>query len=275
MSPLALQGCDIQSLNRKRLRVKGKITNCQTGDRIIISKLLDKPIARSLQIGKYMAIVMHSGQPEFENRGSYSDGNTKPCYKCLQVGHFVYDCPNDWVCRKCKLPGHKMMDCPNAFQVVGNKEEQIVTTDESVTVDDSQSTEQAEKLNPKFSRVQDRNIQHYLSLASCRDAARNCRFAESVKHEGYGTLRHVVPAVCSAGPYGAHIEECAFEGLCYCLKTSKANPQHNPSSWVECILCGQWVHDICVHVKAQDIGEDDPFLCGCDRLTQTICSLER
>ncbi|CAG2238381.1 unnamed protein product [Mytilus edulis] len=146
---LTLQGCDIQSLNRKRLRVKGKITNCQTGDRIIISKLLDKPIARSLQIGKYMAIVMHSGQPEFENRGSYSDGNTKPCYKCLQVGHFVYDCPNDWVCRKCKLPGHKMMDCPNAFQVVSNKEEQIVTTDESVTVDDSQSTEQTEKLNPK------------------------------------------------------------------------------------------------------------------------------
>ncbi|CAG2232463.1 unnamed protein product [Mytilus edulis] len=96
-----------------------------------------------------MAIVMHSGQPEFENRGSYSDGNTKPCYKCLQVGHFVYDCPNDWVCRKCKLPGHKMMDCPNAFQVVSNKEEQIVTTDESVTVDDSQSTEQTEKLNPK------------------------------------------------------------------------------------------------------------------------------
>ncbi|CAG2219190.1 unnamed protein product [Mytilus edulis] len=146
---LTLQGCDIQSLNRKRLRVKGKITNCQTGDRIIISKLLDKPIARSLQIGKYMAIVMHSGQPEFDNRGSYSDGNTKPCYKCLQVGHFVYDCPNDWVCRKCKLPGHKMMDCPNAFQVVSNKEEQIVTTDESVTVDDSQSTEQTEKLNPK------------------------------------------------------------------------------------------------------------------------------
>ncbi|VDI32539.1 Hypothetical predicted protein [Mytilus galloprovincialis] len=42
-----------------------------------------------------------------------------------------------------------MMDCPNAFQVVGSKEVHIVTTDESVTVDDSQSTEQAEKLNPK------------------------------------------------------------------------------------------------------------------------------
>ncbi|CAG2233270.1 unnamed protein product [Mytilus edulis] len=93
------------------------------------------------------------------------------------------------------------------------------------------------------------------------------------KPSRYGTLRHVVPAVCSAGPYGAHIEECAFEGLSCCIKTSKANPQHNPS-WVECTLCGQWVHDICVHVKAEDIGEDDPFLCGCDRLTQTICSLE-
>ncbi|VDI62861.1 Hypothetical predicted protein [Mytilus galloprovincialis] len=144
---LTLQGCDIQGLHRKRLRVKGKVTNCQTGDRIIISKLLDKPIAKSLQIGKYMAIVMHSGQPEFENRSSNIDGNTKPCYKCLQVGHFVYDCPNDWVCRKCKLPGHKMMDCPNAFQVVGNIEEQIVTTDEPEN--DSQSNKQAEKLKPK------------------------------------------------------------------------------------------------------------------------------
>lgn len=35
-----------------------------------------------------------------------------------------------------------MMDCPNAFQVVGNNEEQIVTTDKSVT-------ELAEKLKQK------------------------------------------------------------------------------------------------------------------------------
>ncbi|CAC5357796.1 unnamed protein product [Mytilus coruscus] len=32
---------------------------------------------------------------------------------------------------------------------------------------------------------------------------------------------------------------------------------------------------MCVQVKAEDIGEDDPFLCGCDRLQNSICSLKR
>ncbi|VDH94222.1 Hypothetical predicted protein [Mytilus galloprovincialis] len=108
---LTLQGCDIHSLFRKRLRVKGKVINCQTGERIIVSKLLNKPVARNLQTGKHMAIVKHTGQPDFENRSSLSDSIIKPCYKCLQVGHFVYDCPNDWVCSKFKLLGHKMIDC--------------------------------------------------------------------------------------------------------------------------------------------------------------------
>jgi hypothetical protein len=31
------------------------------------------------------------------------------------VGHFLYDCTNDWVCKACHKTGHKMMDCPNNF----------------------------------------------------------------------------------------------------------------------------------------------------------------
>jgi hypothetical protein len=36
-----------------------------SGDRLIISKTLKNPIPRKLQIGKYWALVFHSGQPEF------------------------------------------------------------------------------------------------------------------------------------------------------------------------------------------------------------------
>jgi hypothetical protein len=54
---LTLEGCEIQGLFRERLRVDGKLTNCETGDRLIISKTLKNPIPRKLQIGKYWALV--------------------------------------------------------------------------------------------------------------------------------------------------------------------------------------------------------------------------
>ncbi|CAG2245728.1 unnamed protein product [Mytilus edulis] len=52
---LTLQGCEIQDLFREYLRVNGELTACQTGDRVVISKVLDKTIPRNLQIGKYMS----------------------------------------------------------------------------------------------------------------------------------------------------------------------------------------------------------------------------
>jgi len=51
---LTLEGCEIQGLFRERLRVKGNLTNCETGDRLVICKVLKKPIPRNLQIGKYL-----------------------------------------------------------------------------------------------------------------------------------------------------------------------------------------------------------------------------
>ena len=41
---LTLEGCEIQGLFRERLRVDGKLTNCETSDRLIISKTLKNPI---------------------------------------------------------------------------------------------------------------------------------------------------------------------------------------------------------------------------------------
>ncbi|CAC5414441.1 unnamed protein product [Mytilus coruscus] len=58
---VTLQGCYIQGLFRKCLRINGKLTACQTGDRVVISKVLDKAVPRNLQIGTYMARIFHTG----------------------------------------------------------------------------------------------------------------------------------------------------------------------------------------------------------------------
>jgi hypothetical protein len=85
---------------------------------VTCSKTLKNPIPRKLQIGKYWALVFHSGQPEFSTHNQQNNNTNRTekvpmCYKCLSPGHFLYDCTNDWVCKACHKTGHKMMDCPN------------------------------------------------------------------------------------------------------------------------------------------------------------------
>ena len=85
---LILEGCEIQGLFRERLRVDGRLTNCETGDILIISKTLQNPIPRKLQIGKYCALVFHSGQPEFSSNKQQNNKTNRTdkvpmCYKCL------------------------------------------------------------------------------------------------------------------------------------------------------------------------------------------------
>jgi hypothetical protein len=55
---LTLEGCEIQGLFRERLRVDGKLTNCETGDKLIISKTLKNPIPRKLQIGTFFTFIL-------------------------------------------------------------------------------------------------------------------------------------------------------------------------------------------------------------------------
>ena len=123
---LTLQGCNIQAFSRERLRIDGKVTNCETGDRLVISKLLEKSIPRNLQIGKYLARIFHSGQPEFQGRPNLvSYEGVKKCHKCLKPGHVMYNCPNDWVCRICNISGHKMIDCPTEQQTHNANEQEV------------------------------------------------------------------------------------------------------------------------------------------------------
>ncbi|CAG2234765.1 unnamed protein product [Mytilus edulis] len=114
---LTLQGCEIQGLFREYLRVDGRMTACETGDRLVISKTLDKPIPRNLPIGRYFGRIFHAGQPEFQNNNN-SEREERTCHKCLKPGHMLFQCPNDWVCKTCKKGVTKMLDCPQNFQTV-------------------------------------------------------------------------------------------------------------------------------------------------------------
>ncbi|CAC5366949.1 unnamed protein product [Mytilus coruscus] len=99
---LTLQGCNIQAFSRERLRIDGKVTNCETGDRLVIS------------------------QPEFQGRPNLvSYEGVKKCHKCLKPGHVMYNCPNDWVCRICNISGHKMIDCPTELQTHNGMEQEV------------------------------------------------------------------------------------------------------------------------------------------------------
>ncbi|KAK3108397.1 hypothetical protein FSP39_007156, partial [Pinctada imbricata] len=112
----------------------------------------------------------------------------------------------------------------------------------------------------------------------------NSRFQPSAIHlvwvpskpkSRHSSYNHVVPAVCSVGPYGSHIEECAFQGLGTCKFIPIGFDEEEGAAWVECTLCGQWVHKECMGVTTRDFFEWDDFPCGCDRLVDGEVSLKR
>ncbi|CAC5402752.1 unnamed protein product [Mytilus coruscus] len=80
--------------NEEYLRIDGKLTACETGDRLVISKTLDKPIPRNLPIGKYFGRIFHAGQPEFQNNNT-GVMEERTCHKCLKPGHMLFQCPDD------------------------------------------------------------------------------------------------------------------------------------------------------------------------------------
>ena len=84
-----------------------------------------------------------------------------------------------------------------------------------------------------------------------------------------------MPALCKVGPHGIHIEECAFEGLGVCAVSLNLNKDVNGQGWVECTLCGQWVHTICMRVDGKKYGINDNFPCGCDALRSGCLPLKR
>ena len=88
---ITLHGCTVTNMYRERLRYDGRLTNCETGDRILMVTDLTTPLPRTMSIGKYRAVVLYRGQPD----------DRKECSKCLQRGHGSNECENEVVCRNC------------------------------------------------------------------------------------------------------------------------------------------------------------------------------
>lgn len=100
---LTIKCIDIIELKREKLRIDGKLTNCDTGDRLITVKKLTftTPLPRFMEFGQFKAKVIHKGQIT----------KTLKCRKCLEDGHRTDECTGEWKCLKCMKVGHKQGDC--------------------------------------------------------------------------------------------------------------------------------------------------------------------
>ena len=130
---LTLSGAEVIRVIREKLRIDGKLTNCCTGDRLLICKSssLREPLPTFMEFGHFKGRVLHSGQQ------SVTGTRSEPiCSKCTQKGHKFSDCPNDWVCNNCKKSGHKQSDCP------------VVDISESDDRSDSESDSDADPPTP-------------------------------------------------------------------------------------------------------------------------------
>ena len=87
---LTLEGCEIQGLFRERLRVDGKLTNCETGDRLIIIKTLKNPIPESFKlvnIGVLYSIVVNQNSLHITNKITIQIEQTK--YLCVANAYLL------------------------------------------------------------------------------------------------------------------------------------------------------------------------------------------
>ena len=123
---ITLHGCTVTNMYRERLRYDGRLTNCETGDRILMVTDLTTPLPRTMSIGKYRAVVLYRGQPD----------DRKECSKCLQKGHSSNECEDEVVCRNCLCKGHISADCPRPLDNYGSEESASEDEGEEADVED-------------------------------------------------------------------------------------------------------------------------------------------
>ncbi|CAG2239541.1 unnamed protein product [Mytilus edulis] len=148
-------GCKIHRYFRERIRVDGLITNCLSGDRIFYCEPMEHPFPRQVTIGNYRATILHKGQ-------STKNRDDIVCKKCLEKGHFISNCPNDWTCNICKKSGHKQSECEEPFSDNNNEhnENESTNTDDDNTdseTDDNNNDEaaHAQQHEPEVEQMQD------------------------------------------------------------------------------------------------------------------------
>ena len=133
---LEKSGCIIHNMHRECLRIDGFLTNCQTGDRIYMCDPPVKPLPRYTVIGKYKAAIFYRGQT-VENK-------PLTCNKCLEQGHMMYTCPNDWKCRQCHKSGHKQSQCDELFDATGEQDNQSNVAESDPDMSSSEDEDSAD-----------------------------------------------------------------------------------------------------------------------------------
>lgn len=130
---LILRGIEVISSYREKLRIDNKLTNCETGDRIIIVRAssMKEPLPRFVQFGQFKAKVIHKGQVN----------TALKCTKCLDQGHTIHNCTNDWKCSQCMNFGHKKGECnindaPTPDAISDNSD----SSDDESTLEEDEST---------------------------------------------------------------------------------------------------------------------------------------
>ena len=134
-----LKGLEIISTSREKLKINGKITTCETGDRFLTVKAssLKEPMPKFLNFGKYQGRVYHRGQLQRETT----------CSKCLEKGHRAAGCPNDWKCTACNQFGHKKADC---LENNNNSDNESAESESSSSEDTEVETSVEDLLDPEL-----------------------------------------------------------------------------------------------------------------------------
>ncbi|CAH1248930.1 Hypp8481 [Branchiostoma lanceolatum] len=141
-------------LRRERLRVDGRLTNCETGDRFGFMQEPATPadhIPRNVELaGRWRARVFYRDQTTDRN-----------CSKCLGKGHVMRNCTSDWRCSQCNKLGHKRVDCnkedvSDNIQAQGVEETGIVSTSEDHSCENAGTEpEQSDRTSAKQRQITD------------------------------------------------------------------------------------------------------------------------
>ena len=140
---LILKGLEIISSFREKLRINGKLTNCETGDRIYFVKpnTLKTPLPGFMYFGKFKGKVVHFGQETTVAR-------TPTCNKCLENGHRTDQCESDWKCKLCKKLGHKQSECDDQFDEETPSDTSITPTHTDVESDQGEPQQSQQTSDP-------------------------------------------------------------------------------------------------------------------------------
>ena len=81
---------------KEKLRVKGKLVNCLTGNRRVEIKIPKNPLPRYIAVNDLKARIYHPGQPQNKD---------VTCNQCLEKGHYSATSRNEQKCKECKQNG--------------------------------------------------------------------------------------------------------------------------------------------------------------------------